>query len=230
MQEAERRRLSRARRPDEGAITSPGSTSNDRSCTAGRCAVVREAHVLEPYGRRRARPRSRARGEVGDRRHRVDEVEELPDLGRLREEEAREAHDLVEPADEQRREAREGHDLAHADASVSAQVGAHQKDAEDGDRRRGSRCDRDHRPPGEHRDLRREEAPDRPLQAAHLGLDAREALHDREVPERVRNLLRELRVELLDGVLQALGPPHHEGGQHPERRHEPGAAGGPSRS
>ena len=58
------------------------------------------------------------------------------------------------------------------------------------------------------------------LKAAHLALDAREALDDRQVAERVGRSLGELGAEPLDLPLEPLGLADDERRQHAEGRHE----------
>ena len=68
----------------------------------------------------------------------------------------------------------------------------------------------DQRPPGQHRHLRREQLVGDGAQALHLGFDAHEALHQRDIAERVGGARGELAVVLLDLALHAVGLAHDE--------------------
>ncbi len=57
-------------------------------------------------------------------------------------------------------------------------------------------------------------------QAAHLGLDARIALHQRDVAERVGGALGEIAVVALDRALPGFGLAQHQRGQHGEHHAE----------
>ena len=61
------------------------------------------------------------------------------------------------------------------------------------------------RPPGEHRDLRRQQPAGQFAQARHLRFDPREALHQRDVAKRVGGAFGEIGVMAFDRVLHAFG-------------------------
>ena len=76
--------------------------------------------------------------------------------------------------------------------------------------------DGDQRPPRQHRHLHRQQLVGDEAQPLHLGVDAHEALHQRDIAERVGGARREVAVMRLDLALHAVGLAHHQRGQHRE--------------
>ena len=64
--------------------------------------------------------------------------------------------------------------------------------------------------------MRRKQAVDHRLEAGHLRLDAGEAVHERDIAERIGGPFRELGIILLDELLQRLGLAHHKRCQRSE--------------
>ena len=96
------------------------------------------------------------------------------------------------------------------------QCHADHEDAQQGQRGGSPGQHRDHRPPRQHRDLRRQQVVGDGAQPRDFGLDAGEALHQSDVAERVGGALGEVGIVPLDGALQHFGPVDDEGGQGPE--------------
>ncbi len=100
-----------------------------------------------------------------------------------------------------------------------------QRDADGEDRQHGDggrrpRDDGDQRPPRQHGHLHRQQLVGDEAQALHLGIDAHEALHQRDIAKRVGGARGEVAVMRFDLALHAVGLAHHQRGQHREHHAE----------
>ena len=155
-------------------------------------------------------------GPVADRRHRVQHVEEFLQAWGLHEHAVDEAHHLFELLDQHGREAHEHHDLTDRRLSLCVQVDADGEDREHSDGGGGAGDDGDQRPPAQYRHLRGEQLVGDEAQALNFGIDPHEALHQRDIAERVGGARRQIAVLRLDLALHAVGLAHHQRGQHGE--------------
>ena len=197
------------------ATVSPARAVKETSSTALRRGGVGEADgverdlALEALDLTGVRP-------VVDGRRRVEDLEELGDLGHLQEQPVDEARDLVEAGDQHGGDGHEHHDFADGGEAVQVQHDADEEDRRHGERRGGAGRDVGERPPGQDRDLRGEQVADDAVQRVLLRLGAGEGLDDRDVAERVRGVFGEARMVGLDLALQGLGAADDERGQHRE--------------
>ena len=200
-------------------MISPGSAVNFRSATAGALAVVGERHVAEldqaadAAGIDGVRP-------VAHRRHRVGDLEELDEPRAVLEQAVGEADGLLEPDDQHAGEAREGDDLADRREPVDVEPDADDEDRKHRERRRGAGQHGADRPPRQHRHLRAEQLADDAAQPAHFGLDARIALHQRDIAERVGRALGQVAVVAFDRALAGFGLAQHQRGEPCEHQAE----------
>ena len=88
------------------------------------------------------------------------------------------------------------------------------------ERRRGARQHGADRPPRQHRHLRAEQLADDVAQPDHLGLDARIALHQRDVAKRVGGALGQIAIVALDRALPGFGLAQHQRGEPCEHHAE----------
>ena len=98
-------------------------------------------------------------------------------------------------------ERHEGDDLADRGQAELEQPGAEQDDRQHGERGRGAGQHRHHRPPRQHRKLRRQQRSLTDSQRGHFGLDAGEALHQRDVAERIGGAFGEVGMICLPRLL-----------------------------
>ena len=155
-------------------------------------------------------------GPVAHCGHRVQHVEEFLQARRLHEHAVDEAHHLFELLDQHGRKTHEHHDLADRGLSPAVQVDADGEDREHGDGGGGAGDDGDQRPPAQYRHLYGEQLVGDEAQTLNFGIDPHEALHQRDVAERVGGARREIAVMRLDLALHAVGLAHHHRRQHGE--------------
>ena len=221
VQQRQRRGLARAGRADErdGLSRCRGEVQPKHR---GRFAPVGKRHVLECDQALHATGIHRVRT-VADRRDGVAHLEELLQLRRFHEHPIGESDRVLQAIDQHGGEAHEGDDLADRSQPLREQPGAEQDDRQNGDRGRRPGQHRDHSPPRQHRDLRREQLVDDGFEFRDFGLDASETVDQRHVAERVGRAFGELGIMLLDRALHRLGLAQHEcrqSGKHRAQRHQ----------
>ena len=155
MQQRDRGRFAGAGRADQrDGLAGQGGKRNvlDRRPLAviGKRDVVEFDEAGEPAG-------IHGVGPVAYGRHRVQHVEEFLQARRLHEHAVDEAHHLFELLDQHGGKRHEHHDLADGGETLAVQRDADGEDREHRDGGGGARCDRDHRPPRQHRHLRAEQ-------------------------------------------------------------------------
>ncbi len=148
-----------------------------------------------------------------DSRRRVEDLEELVDLGHLLEQAVDAGRNLIEARDQHGREAHEGHDLADTGLAVLVQGDAGDEDCRHGQGRGGAGGDVGEGPPGQDRDLRGEQVADDIVHRVLLRLGAGKGLDDGNVAQGIRGVLGQARLIGLDPTLKGLGTAHDHRGQ-----------------
>jgi len=110
--------------------------------------------------------------------------------GRVHEHLVDEADEFLELADQQAGEIHEHHDVADGGAALEMQAYADHEDPQHGQRGGRPGQHRDHGPPRQHRDLRREQIVGDGAQPRDFRLDAGEALHQGDVCRAYRRRAR----------------------------------------
>ena len=178
-------------------------------------AVIGKRHVVEFDQAVHAAGIDRVR-RLAHVRFGVEDVEEFPQPRRVHEHLVDEADEFLELADQQAGEIHEHHDVADGGAALEMQRYAGHEDSQHGQRGGRPGQHRDHGPPRQHRDLRREQIVGDGAQPRDLRLDAGEALHQGDIAERIGGALGEVGIVPLDGALQRLRLVDDEGGQDTE--------------
>ena len=159
-------------------------------------------------------------GAILDRR-RIENLEKLREPRRIEHEAVGKTDDKFELAHEQRRDIHEGDDFADRHEVADMEPSTYEENRQNRDRGRRAGRHRNDRPPGQNRNLRRQQLPRDVLDFPYLRIDTRETLHQGDVTERIRRPLGKIAMKALDTELLHLGLAQRIGRDRRENDHQP---------